>query len=98
MQTLLPQAHAVPPGIELVHQDQDLLVLNKPSGLLTHPVQGSDELSVVHGLLHHTKGKLAPAGGGSGAQVSLDLQVINQTGTPVAAAAAPTAASTRRKP
>jgi len=26
-------------------------------------VQGSDEVSVVHGLLHYTKGKLAPAGG-----------------------------------
>jgi tRNA pseudouridine32 synthase/23S rRNA pseudouridine746 synthase len=43
MQTLLPQAHAVPPGIELVHQDQDLLVLNKPPGLLSVPGRGENK-------------------------------------------------------
>ncbi|MDH4480698.1 MAG: pseudouridine synthase [Rhodoferax sp.] len=43
MQTLLPQAHAVPPGIELVHEDQALLVLNKPPGLLSVPGRGEDK-------------------------------------------------------
>ena len=47
----------------VIHEDDSVIVLNKPAGLLTHPVQGSDEVSIVHGLLHYTKGKLAPAGG-----------------------------------
>ena len=58
-----PTATAVKMKLEILFEDAHLVAINKPSGLLTHPVQGSDELSVVHGLLHHTKGKLAPAGG-----------------------------------
>lgn len=58
-----PTATAVKMKLEVLFEDAHLIAINKPSGLLTHPVQGSDELSVVHGLLHHTKGKLAPAGG-----------------------------------
>jgi 23S rRNA-/tRNA-specific pseudouridylate synthase len=58
-----PSATAVKMKLEVLFEDAHIIAINKPSGLLTHPVQGSDELSVVHGLLHHTKGKLAPAGG-----------------------------------
>jgi len=58
-----PTATAVKMKLEVLFEDAHLIAINKPSGLLTHPVQGSDELSVVHGLLYHTKGKLAPAGG-----------------------------------
>ena len=58
-----PTASAVKMKLEVIFEDAHIIAINKPSGLLTHPVQGSDELSVVHGLLFHTKGKLAPAGG-----------------------------------
>lgn len=50
-------------AIEVLFEDAHIIAVNKPAGLLTHPVQGSDEVSIVHGLLHYTKGKLAPAGG-----------------------------------
>ncbi len=58
-----PTATAVKMKLEVLFEDAHIIAINKPTGLLTHPVPGSDELSVVHGLLHHTKGKLAPAGG-----------------------------------
>jgi 23S rRNA pseudouridine1911/1915/1917 synthase len=58
-----PTARAIKMPIEVLFEDAHLIAINKPAGLLTHPVQGSDEVSVVHGLLHYTKGKLAPAGG-----------------------------------
>jgi len=58
-----PTARAVKHPLEILYEDAHLVAVNKPAGLLTHPVQGSDEVSVVHALLHHTKGKLAPAGG-----------------------------------
>jgi len=49
--------------IRVLFEDAHLIVIDKPAGLITHPVTGSDEISVVHALLHRTKGKLAPAGG-----------------------------------
>ena len=58
-----PTARPVKMALEVLFEDAHIIAVNKPAGLLTHPVQGSDEVSVVHGLLHHTKGKLAPAGG-----------------------------------
>jgi 23S rRNA pseudouridine1911/1915/1917 synthase len=58
-----PTARPVKMALEVLFEDAHLIAINKPAGLLTHPVQGSDEVSVVHGLLHYTKGKLAPAGG-----------------------------------
>ena len=58
-----PTARPVKMPLEVLFEDAHLIAINKPAGLLTHPVQGSDEVSVVHGLLHYTKGKLAPAGG-----------------------------------
>jgi 23S rRNA pseudouridine1911/1915/1917 synthase len=58
-----PTARPVKMSLEVIFEDAHIIAINKPAGLLTHPVQGSDELSVVHGLLHYTKGKLAPAGG-----------------------------------
>jgi len=58
-----PTARPVKMTIEVLFEDAHIIAVNKPAGLLTHPVQGSDEVSIVHGLLHYTKGKLAPAGG-----------------------------------
>lgn len=55
------EARRVP--LKVLFEDAHLLVVDKPAGLITHPVTGADETSVVHALLHHTKGKLAPAGG-----------------------------------
>jgi 23S rRNA pseudouridine1911/1915/1917 synthase len=58
-----PTARPVRMALEVIYEDAHIIAVNKPAGLLTHPVQGSDEVSIVHGLLHYTKGRLAPAGG-----------------------------------
>lgn len=50
-------------ALPVLFEDAHIIVIDKPAGLITHPVTGSDEISVVHALLHQTKGKLAPAGG-----------------------------------
>lgn len=55
------EARRVP--LKVLYEDAHLIVVDKPAGLITHPVTGADETSVVHALLHHTKGRLAPAGG-----------------------------------
>ncbi len=58
-----PTATPVKMKLEILFEDAHLIAVNKPAGLLTHPVSGSEEKSLVQGILHHTKGKLAPAGG-----------------------------------
>jgi 23S rRNA pseudouridine1911/1915/1917 synthase len=39
--------------LNIVYEDQDLLVLNKPAGLVVHPGHGNYTGTLVHGLVHH---------------------------------------------
>lgn len=48
---------------EVVYEDEDLLVINKPAGLVVHPAPGNYETSLVHGLLHHCGKSLSGIGG-----------------------------------
>lgn len=38
---------------EILHEDTDLLVLNKPAGLVVHPAPGNWSGTLVNALLHH---------------------------------------------
>ncbi|WP_346950147.1 23S rRNA pseudouridine(1911/1915/1917) synthase RluD [Dyella sp.] len=51
-------------ALEVVHQDEHLLVLNKPAGLVVHPGAGNAAGTLLNALLHHDP-KLAelPRGG-----------------------------------
>ena len=40
---------------EIIFEDKDILVINKPCGLVVHPGAGNYDISLVHGLLHHCK-------------------------------------------
>ena len=42
-----------PIPLEILHEDQDILVLNKPAGLVSHPAPGHPAGTLVHALLHH---------------------------------------------
>ena len=48
--------------LEILYEDAELLVVNKPPGLITHPGHGTREPTLVHGLLHHTGGVLSAVG------------------------------------
>jgi len=48
-QTLEPQA--IP--LEILYEDQDLLVINKPVGLVVHPAPGHQDHTLVNALLAH---------------------------------------------
>lgn len=58
-------AEARPEAIPLaiLHEDGDLLVLDKPPGLVVHPSAGHDDGTLVNALLHHCKGRLSGIGG-----------------------------------
>ena len=42
-----------PMDLPIVYEDDCLLVINKPKGLVVHPAPGSGEKTLVHGLLAH---------------------------------------------
>ena len=69
VQILIPQApagdwaaQAIP--LDIVYEDNDLLVIDKPAGLVVHPGAGNPEGTMLNALLHHapTLNKLARAG------------------------------------
>ena len=49
--------------LDILYEDDALLVLNKPSGLVVHPAAGHEEHTLVNALLHHCAGQLSGIGG-----------------------------------
>jgi 23S rRNA pseudouridine1911/1915/1917 synthase len=58
-------AHNEPQDIPLsiVFEDEHLLVVDKPAGLVVHPAAGNFDGTLVNALLHHCSGKLSGIGG-----------------------------------
>lgn len=52
-----PGAEAMP--LALVYQDDEVLVIDKPAGLVVHPGSGNSAGTLVNGLLHHDPGLAA---------------------------------------
>lgn len=57
------QAPAQEMPLEILHEDSDLLVLNKAAGVVVHPGAGHDDHTLVNALLHHCRGQLSGIGG-----------------------------------
>ena len=49
--------------LDVLYEDVDLIVLNKPPGLVVHPAVGHWEHTLVNALLHHCRGQLSGIGG-----------------------------------
>lgn len=49
--------------LDILFEDQSLLVINKPAGLVVHPAAGHEEHTLVNALLHHCRGSLSGIGG-----------------------------------
>ena len=58
-------AEALPQNIPLdvVYEDADLIVINKPVGLVVHPAPGHPDGTLVNALLFHCAGSLSGVGG-----------------------------------
>lgn len=39
--------------LSIVHEDEDIIVLNKPAGMVVHPAAGNPDGTLVNALLHH---------------------------------------------
>ena len=49
-------------ALEVLHEDEDLIVINKPAGIVVHPAPGHAGGTLVNALLHHCK-ELSGIGG-----------------------------------
>jgi 23S rRNA pseudouridine1911/1915/1917 synthase len=49
--------------LDILYEDECLIVLNKPPGLVVHPASGNEEHTLVNALLHHCRGQLSGIGG-----------------------------------
>lgn len=49
--------------ITIVYEDDDLLVVNKPKGMVVHPAPGNYDGTLVNALLYHCEGRLSSING-----------------------------------
>jgi len=64
---MLPAVEAAPVAqdiaLDVVHEDEHLIVIDKPAGMVVHPAPGHKGGTLVNALLHHCRGSLAGIGG-----------------------------------
>ena len=49
--------------LDIRYEDSDLLVVNKPKGMVVHPAAGNYDGTLVNALMHHCKGSLSGING-----------------------------------
>lgn len=59
------EAEAAPEDIplDIAFEDEHLIVIDKPAGLVVHPAAGHPKGTLVNALLHHCRGELSGIGG-----------------------------------
>lgn len=58
--TIAVEAEAIP--LEIIYQDDDLVIVNKPSGLVVHPAPGHASGTLLNAILHHCPDFTRPGG------------------------------------
>lgn len=58
---LVAEAQNIP--LDIIYEDDDLLVVNKPKGMVVHPAAGNPDGTLVNALLYHCKGSLSGING-----------------------------------
>ena len=56
-----PKPQDIP--LDIIYEDNDLIVINKPAGMVVHPGAGVYEGTIVNAVLYHAKGSLSGIGG-----------------------------------
>jgi len=58
-----PQARPQDIPLDVVYEDEYLLVIDKPAGMVVHPAAGNPDGTLVNAVLHHCRGQLSGIGG-----------------------------------
>ena len=48
--------------LEIIHEDDDLLIINKPAGIIMHPGAGNYDQTIVNALMYYNKDSLSTIG------------------------------------
>tara|TARA_Y100001970_G_C14116281_1_gene793759 strand:- start:352 stop:1332 length:981 start_codon:yes stop_codon:yes gene_type:complete len=48
--------------LDIIHEDEDIIVINKPSGIIMHPGAGNYDNTIVNALMSHDKNSLSNIG------------------------------------
>ncbi len=57
------EVEAEPMELNIVYEDDDLLIVDKPKGMVVHPAAGHESHTLVNGLLNHCRGNLSGING-----------------------------------
>ncbi len=60
---VLPNAIPQEIALDILYEDEDLLVVNKPQGMVVHPAVGNPDGTLVNALLAHCQGRLSGING-----------------------------------
>lgn len=63
--TAQEELRAVPEDIplDILYEDKDIIVINKPRGMVVHPAPGNPDGTLVNALLYHCRGELSGING-----------------------------------
>ncbi len=57
------EVEARPMELDILYEDEDVILINKPKGMVVHPAPGHDKDTLVNGLLYHCEGNLSGING-----------------------------------
>ena len=57
------EAQPQPIALAIAYEDEHLIVIDKPAGMVVHPAAGNPDGTLVNALLHHCAGQLSGIGG-----------------------------------
>ena len=65
LEILKPEEASLKPykfNLDIVHEDDDLIVINKPAGIIMHPGAGNYDKTIVNALVYYNKNSLSTIG------------------------------------
>ena len=58
-----PEILAEPMDLDILYEDQDIILINKPKGMVVHPAAGHYTQTLVNGLMYHCRDQLSGING-----------------------------------
>ena len=58
-----PEIEAEPMDLDILYEDPDIILVNKPKGMVVHPAPGHYSHTLVNGLMDHCRGQLSGING-----------------------------------
>ena len=58
-----PEIQAEPMDLDILYEDQDVILINKPKGMVVHPAAGHYSHTLVNGLMYHCRDQVSGING-----------------------------------